>query len=208
MFRFPHRAASAAASPERTRHLLRRAALFGAGLLLLWVALQLAPKRAPTPTSVPLAETATADDGVVVRSRPASMPTLFSAGNIAVFVLLLGGAGFAFFLRHRAKEDGPAGLSLESMGQMSLAPNQQLRLVRCSNDVLLLGVTSGQITLLKAYDFIEFADANSIKSNGEVDLEGAARSHASPGSGEGSFATLLRQQPGVSFTRQKSEAPC
>ena len=200
MFRFPHRAASAAALPERTRLLLRRAGLFGAGLLLLWVALQLAPKRAPSPTPAPLAEAATADDGVVARSRPASTPTLFSAGNIAVFALLLGGAGFAFFLRRRTKEDGPAGLSLESLGQMSLAPNQQLRLVRCGNDVLLLGVTSGQITLLKSYEADAFDEANATDSKEAMSVDRPAA--------EPSFATLLRQQAGVSFTLKKSETAC
>ncbi len=203
MFRFPQPAASRAASPERTRHLLRRALLFGAALALLWVALQLAPQRAPAPGAVPITEASEVDDGVAVRSRPASStPTLFSAGNVAVLVLLLGGAGFAFFLRRRSKDGGSAAMMLQTLGQMSLAPNQQLRLVRCGDDVLLLGVTSGQITLLKAYDSIEFAGANSIKD------EAAASSYASPGSDEVSFARLLRQQVGNSFTLQKSEAPC
>ena len=201
MFRFPQQAASRAATPDRTRHLLRRAVLFGIGLILLWVALQLAPKRAPAPEALPVAEVSDADDGVAFRSRPASpSPTLFSAGNIVAFILLAGGAGTAFFLRRRAKEGGSTGMLLQTLGQMSLAPNQQLRLVRCGDDVLLLGVTSGQITLLKRYDHIEFAGANSIKDQ----VAAAPRDSSAPD--EGSFAALLRQQVGRSLTFQKSEA--
>lgn len=203
MFRFPQQAASAAATPERTRHLLRRTLLFGAGLALLWGALQLMPQRAPTPAAVPIAEAAEADAGVAVRSRPASpAASLFSAGNIAVLVLLLGGAGFAFFLRRRSQEEGSAAMTLQTLGQMGLAPNQQLRLVRCGDDVLLLGVTSGQITLLKSYDFTEFAGANSLRG------EAASKAFASPASDEGSFATLLQQQVGRSLSFKKSEVPC
>ena len=205
MFRFPQRAASAAATPERPRPLLRRAALFAAGLVLLWVALQLAPKQTPPPAPTPLAETATADDGVVALSRPAS-PSLLSAGNIAVLVLLMGGIGVAVYLRRRSKDNGVAALSLHSMGRMDLAPSQQLRLVRCGDDVLLLGVTSGQITLLKTYDFMEFPGVNSILKDGGS--EAAERPRASVASDEASFARLLRQQVGGPFTYKKSEAPC
>ena len=91
---------------------------------------------------------------------------------------------------------------LETLGHMSLAPNQQLRLVRCGDDVLLLGVTSGQISLLKSYDSVEFAEANSIHD------EGVASSLASTASEEVSFARLLQQQVGRSLTFKKSEVPC
>ena len=204
MFRFPQQAASRTASPERTRHLLRRALLFGAGLALLWVALQLVPQRAPSPVAVPITEASEADDGVAVRSRPASS-TLFSAGNITVLVLLLGGAGAAFFLRRRSKEGGSAAMTLQTLGQMSLAPNQQLRLVRCGDDVLLLGVTSGQITLLKTYDAVAFDEAASEEPAGSLFSEPSARPAAAPASDESAFARLLRQQVGGSLTVQKSE---
>ena len=204
MFRFPQRVDSPKATPERTRHLLRRTVLFGAALVLLWVALQLAPKRVPAPTAVPVTEASEIDDGVAVRSRPAS-PTLFSSGNIAVLILLLGGVGVAFFLRRRSKEGGSAAMPLQTLGQMSLAPNQQLRLVHCGDDVLLLGVTSGQITLLKSYPYDEFEriKGRPTSSNGTTASSPPPAEAPSP-----SFARLLRQQIGGSFTLQKSEAPC
>jgi flagellar protein FliO/FliZ len=197
MFRFPQQAAARTASPARTSHLLRRALLFGAGLILLWVALQLAPKRVPAPAEMPRAKASDeADDGVAVRSR-ASTPSLFSAGNVAVFVLLAGGAGAAFYLRRRSRERGGPSLAIHSLGQMSLAPNQQLRLIRCGDDVLLLGVTAGQITLLKQYEWVAFAEA---------DVREAPE--AAPASDETAFGTLLRQQLGGSFAVLKREAPC
>ena len=198
MFRFPQRAASAAATPDRSRHLLRRALLFGAALILLWLALQLAPKRTPAPPPVPIAEVAEADAGVAVRSRPAS-PSLFSAGNIVALALLAGGIGLAFFMRRRARESGTLGMPLETLGHLSLAQNQQLRLVRCGDDVLLLGVTSGQITLLKAYEADAFAEASEAASPAQAP-------QAAQASEETSFASLLRQQVGTSLTFQKSEA--
>ena len=97
---------------------------------------------------------------------------------------------------------------LQSMDQMTLAPNQHLRLVRCGDDVLLLGVTTGQITLLKRYDFMEFAGANSIKLNGAVVAEAAASPSPSSTSGEASFASLLKQQVGRSLNVQQTQAPC
>ena len=200
MFRFPQRANSRTAAPERPPHLLRRAALFGAGLLLLWVALQLVPQRPPASVTAPVVEASMIDDGVVVRSNPAS-PQFFSAGTVAVFLLLAGGAGFALFLRRRAKEGAGAAMPLQSIGQMSLAPNQQLRLVRCGGDILLLGVTSGQITLLKAYDAVAF-------ETGVIEAEAAANPADLPAPDETSFARLLRRQLGGSFIPQKSEAPC
>ena len=89
---------------------------------------------------------------------------------------------------------------LETLGHMSLAQNQQLRLVRCGDDVLLLGVTSGQITLLKSYPHDEFGriQDSSSSSNGTT-------ASAQP-TNEASFARLLRQQAGTSLTFKKSAA--
>ena len=207
MFRLNHRAACLAAPPDRTRHLLRRALLFGGGLALLWLALQLAPTPSPADAPTPFAEIVDPADGVAVRPLPTA-PRLLSAGNFAVLVLLAGGAGLAFFLRRRSREGGGPVTPLQSMGQMTLAPNQHLRLVRCGDDVLLLGVTTGQITLLKRYDFTEFAGANSIKSNGAVVAEAAANPSTSSTSGEASFASLLKQQVGRSLNVQQTQAPC
>ena len=176
-------------------------------MALLWLILQLAPTPLPDDDPTPFAEIADAADGVAVRSRPTA-PRLFSVGNLVALVLLAGGAGLAFFLRRRSREGGGSVTPFQSMGQMTLAPNQQLRLVRCGDDVLLLGVTTGQITLLKQYDVVEFAGATSKKSNGAVVAEAAAIPSTSSISGEASFASFLKQQVGRSLNVQQTQAPC
>ena len=127
--------------------LLRRIGLFAAGLLVLFLAIQLMPSAPPN-----------AADGQEVREAEAfrsgrserSGPRLFSVGNLIAFALLAGGGAFALHLRKQT--GGPAAVThLHPVGQLQLAQGQQLRLVRCGGDVLLLGVTSGQITLLQRY---------------------------------------------------------
>lgn len=204
MFRFFHRPSSRAATPPSTRHLLRRAGFFGAALVLLWLALQLAPQRAPAPpTTPPLAEATARDDGVAVRSR-APAPGLFSAGNIVALVLLLGGVAGAVLLRRRSRENGGASIPLQSLGHMSLAPNQQLRLVRCGDDVLLLGVTAGQITLLKAYDSEAFGEPDGVAEHSDEAMRVASASVAAPDS----FASLLRQQVRGAHAVTEPPVPC
>ncbi len=122
---FPPRLRPALAAPRP----LRRALLFAGGVLLLFLALHLAPAAEPA--------------GREVR--------LFSAGNLLALALLAGGGAWALHLRKRAGGRGSAPALFEAVGQMQLAAGQQLRLVRCGGEVLLLGVTAGQITLLRRY---------------------------------------------------------
>jgi len=206
MFRLNQRAAPTA-TPSRSRQLLQRGLLFGGGLVLLWLVLQLAPTPPPAEVPPSLFERADPADGLAVRPRSA-MPGLFSTGNIVAFVLLVGGVGLAFFLHRRFSEGESPASALHSVGQMTLAPNQQLRLVRCGDEVLLLGVTTGQITLLKSYDFTEFDEANAKKSKGAVVAEAAASLSPSPASAEASFGALLRQQAGRFVNAQQTQAPC
>ena len=74
--------------------------------------------------------------------------------------------------------------------------------------LLLLGVTTGQITLLKQYDVVEFAGATSKKSKGAVVAEAAAIPSTSSLLGEASFASFLKQQVGRSLNMQQTQAPC
>ncbi len=203
MFRFPQSTVSSTANPGRTRHLLRRAVLFGTGLLLLWAALQLAPQRSSaSPTGPPIASEEP-DDGVAAYSLPSS-PRLVTGGNIAVVFLLAGGVGLAVYLRRRTREQGGMPLSLHTIGQMSLAPNQQLRLIRCGEDVLLLGVTANQITLLKEYAGEDFKPDEAFRpvsaASSGVTPE-PLRNTVSPSS----FARLLREQVGLSTPAQTAQ---
>jgi flagellar protein FliO/FliZ len=115
---------------------LHRATLFAAGLLLLWA---LVPSRPAAPPSEP----------AVAVARGVS-PSPFRPGYLLALALLGGGAVLAVRLRRQAGASGPG--ALEAVGHLGLGPNGQLRLVRCGDEVLLLGVTPQQVTLLRRYD--------------------------------------------------------
>ena len=149
---------SASTGPQRPQRLWRRVLLFSLGLVFLWVALQLMPTRTPGPP--PPAFSTESEDVAASTVQPTTpLPertSLFSTGYVAVVLLLIGGVGVAFYLRRRTQGHTIAATSLQSLGQLQFAPNQQVRLIRCGEDVLLLGVTSGQITLLKNYSHDAF----------------------------------------------------
>lgn len=160
MFRLP---ALAASSPRPLRP-WHRAALFGAGLLVLWLALQLAP---PAPTPAPTVRPAAAEGRIPARdARPAAGPAegaplvtrpergLFRAGNVIALLLLAGGGVWAVHLRRqRAAGDGPAEApTLRALDALTLAPGQSVRLVAVGDEVLLLGVAQGGVSLLCRYD--------------------------------------------------------
>ena len=110
------------------------------------------PARTPAPPVVVSSEASgavavTPAEGTTIR-KPVS---LFRPGYFVVVAILIGGVGLAVHLRRREGGDASGGLPLRTLGQMQMAPQQQLRLVSCGEDVLLLGVTTGQITLLKSW---------------------------------------------------------
>jgi len=160
--------------------LLRRIGLFAAGLLVLFLAVQLMPTA---PSALPSQEIREAESFRPVPDRGGVR--LFSAGNLIAFALLAGGGVFALHLRKQS--DGATTASpLRSVGQLHLAQGQQLRLVLCGDDVLLLGVTSGQISLLQRYPADAFDEATVPA------FEDAAEPAAIPPG----FADLLRSHLG------------
>lgn len=137
------RTALAAPSP------IHRAFLFAGGLLLLFLVVQLVPSSgADAPPAA--GESGTASGLESVRAQRDGYD-LFSVGNLLAVALLAGGGAYALHLRKRAAHTGTGPTLFEPVGQFHLGQGQQLRLVRCGGEVLLLGVTSGQITLLSTY---------------------------------------------------------
>lgn len=168
-----------AASPTAPRPPLRRAGLCAAALVLVWLALRLMP----APTSPAEASPVYSDTAGTVAVDTSSAPRAsLSPGLLAALALLAGGVGLAVFLRQRRGGGASAGAFIEPLESCTLAPGQQLRLVRCGDAVLLLGVTGSQITLLKTFA-AEDAPANEARENR---------------AGDGSFAALL-QHAGISF---------
>ncbi|GIV59795.1 MAG: hypothetical protein KatS3mg043_0884 [Rhodothermaceae bacterium] len=136
-----------------SRRSLIRAALFLAALALLWLAMQLMPAGPPDATRPPVYSDASGTVAASPERGPASRRevSVLRPGYVLVLLLLGGGLGLAYYLRRRSPGGAGSAIPLRPLGQLQLAPQQQLRLVACGDDVLLLGVTTGQITLLKTY---------------------------------------------------------
>lgn len=136
--------------PSTGQQLFKRFIALGAGLLMLWVALTVMPephkKRQPVVFSAQsdaMAETGNTDS--IGTSSTSLTPGL---GKISAVLLLAGLMGFAWY-RHKKS---PAGQykanALSSLGKIQLSPNQHVHLIHCGPDVLLVGATNNQISLL------------------------------------------------------------
>lgn len=129
---------------------------------MLWVLVEVvslsAPLNAPSTASSPTVEAEAAAASSETHDLGRADNTLFGSGYALVWVLLAAGGGLAWYLRKRNPAQQGQAAPMQSLGEMALAPNQQLKLVTVGDDVLLLGVTAGQITLLKEYDRAAFAE--------------------------------------------------
>lgn len=118
---------------------------------------------------------------------------LFTWGNLSALLVLVGGGGYALYMRRRVtSEDGST--ALQPVGQLALGQSQHLRLVACGDEVLLVGVTEETIELLKSYPRETFDESVlSAAEGGEAPPGGGA----SPSSAH--FADVLKQ-----FARRNS----
>lgn len=187
MFRLSERL-SGAAGPQR--RFVNRALLFAGGLVLLWLVVQLLPARTPPPSAPVYADesgTVASKAEPVLRRRE---PRLVTGGTVFAFVLLAGGGAFALYLRRRTGRPRAAPSFIEPVAAHTLGQGQQLRLVRCGDEVLLLGATNSQITLLKTYPAALFESA----PYGDPAVADAppAAPHVAPSP----FADVLRQYAG------------
>lgn len=186
MFRFSERLSSE--KPGESRRYLRRAGFFAGGLLLLWLALQIVPTSPPPGDTKVYAD----DSGAVASNLPlrtaSTRPGVMSWGNLGALLVLGGGGAVAYYLHRRSKGGTKSPSPIRSLGELAIGQNQQLRLVRCGEEILLLGVTTGQINLLRSYEAGEFAD---------VEAEYAVQHDSGDTSFKNSpFADVLRQHAG------------
>lgn len=170
---------------------LKRALIFGALLMGITIA-------APFVLSSPdIPETKTAGSPTITGSEQAPVdrtpapadpsPVDFgSPGVILAFVLLAGGLGLAVYLR---SHDGSAGASnglFVPVAEQSIGPEQKLQLIRCTDELLLLAVSSEKIELLKSYPVDAFESS--------PERPEASDSFTSDGmSGSGAFASVLKR---------------
>jgi flagellar biogenesis protein FliO len=152
--------------------MLKRAGFFAAGLVLLWLAVELMPTPS---TSAPVVQES--DEGVLAYGQ-ASSTTPIRPGMVFAVLILVGGGIFAVVLRKRSTDGGTSG-PLETLADMPITPDQRLRLIRCGDDVMLLGITAGGVNVLEKYR----ADAFDASGDGAPGLSPA-------------FADLLREAAG------------
>ncbi len=169
-------------------------ALYALGALVaLWVLVQAA-------ALVPSAEGAESADGATPEAPASSSVSsdagidLFTWGNLSALLVLVGGGGYALYVRRRVSS-GEASAALRPIGQLALGQSQHLRLVACGDEVLLVGATEETIELLKTYPREAFDESV---------LDAAEGGTAPPGGGgpppqSAHFADVLKQ-----FARQHS----
>lgn len=126
--------------------MLRRLLLLSSGLFLLWLALQWGSMP---PTPLPPAPISAADSTLTLHVRPEPALSFVNFRYGMVLLVLVAGTVLAFYLRRRTRSFAASSL-LQPLGQLSLGPGQQIRLVACGDELLILGITPHQITLLKS----------------------------------------------------------
>lgn len=128
--------------------------LIGAGFVGLWLLLQFVPASTPPPVVSDEAGTIAATPSVA----DAEAFSLLTPGRIAVILLLIAGGAWAIYLNRRSPSTAPDA-PMHSLGRLALSQNQHLRLIRCNDEVLLLGVGADEVTLLKSYPREDFPAA-------------------------------------------------
>lgn len=144
-----------AGSPPR--RLVRHALYLGGALILLWVMVQVTALVPSASASGQDAETDGHEVTVSSSSTSSSGVDVFTWGNATAMLLLLGGGGYAYYL-NRPGPTTTGDAVFRPLGQFALGQSQQLRLVACGDEVLLLGVTDNDVTLLKTYSDEAFDD--------------------------------------------------
>ncbi len=161
--------------PSRRRLLTRLAFLVGA-LVVLMLGSWWMRRESPAP---PPALYSDASGTVAARPRARAEGGPSAVGSVAALLLLGGGGAYALHVRRKAGAPG-GGAAIEALGQLNLSPTQQLRLVACGGDVLLLGVAAGQITLLKSFPREAFAPETALPAAVKHDPAAAKAPAAAP----------------------------
>jgi len=153
-------------------------------LFALWLIVWLLPGSAPPPVSSDGAGT------VATQSQTTgSEISLITPGRILVVLLLAGGIGYALYLRQQSTPSSATTAPMRSLGHLPITQDQQLKLVCCQDEVLLLGVSPNEITLLRSYPRNAFSDAATSPDAERLPAEPPG----SQGTALSGFADVLRQ---------------
>ncbi len=173
MFPFKTPSTSPVAAPSDRRQLLKRGLTLCAGLLLLWLALNIMPKPDASHDPVIFSD----DTGTVATSAsltPSSDSTpLISPGQLIAIVLLAGLLGGTLYWNKKKAAQHTPVKQLHNLGRIQLGPQQHIHLIECGDEAFLVGATQSQITLIQKLPLtsIQLAEktestAQSIKTDG------------------------------------------
>ncbi len=146
-FPYPPPGGPSAAPAPINRSVLKRIIFFAAALLLLWVAIQLKPAPGPIRDTSSL-YTHDAGTAIAEEAPAAPEPAPFRVAPLLSALVLAALLGFAYYRYRRTGAVSEAPHPIELIAQQHLGPGQELRIVRCAGQTLLLGVTSNQISLI------------------------------------------------------------
>ncbi|MEM6646487.1 MAG: flagellar biosynthetic protein FliO [Bacteroidota bacterium] len=167
------------------------------GLLVgLWLILQAMPVSPPPPaleTAVSGELGTSSEDATALpfATRPQRSNT---SGLLLTALLLTAALGGVWYVKKRKPKGGLPSGPFEVMGKHTVAPGQQVQLVRCGGEVLLLGIGGQQVTLLKSYTTDAFAEPESAPV---VASPAATPQSVRPHAARPDFSALLKQAVGV-----------
>lgn len=176
---------------------LRRALFLAAALLLLWLGTQYLSPATPPP-SVTAADAAVEGETEMPRLRSSS--SSFRPGYVLAVVLLAGGGAFALYLRKKTGAAATGKDLLQPLARIPLGPGQQLHLVSCGDDVLLLGATGSQITLLKTMPGESAETIQSTETEPEPEPSARGYRHRSVVGSQPAPATANTPVPATTFS--------
>lgn len=182
------------ASSDASRPVLHRALAVMGALVVLWVVVQ---ATALVPSTTASAHQSAAEDATsppVSAASGRSSVEIMTWGNAGAVLLLVAGGGYALYLRRRREPDATAS-ALRPMGQLSLGPSHTIRLVACGGEVLLLGVSADDVTLLKTYPKDAFDDVAAASDILQQSADAARPAHTTTAhaSMPASFSTVLHR---------------
>ena len=142
------------ADAPSTKASLKRALLLTLLLVVVLVAIALLPSPDPglNPAMPAEATAAVSTSGQQSPSltTPRASPSLFGPGYILTLVLLAAAGGGALWLKRSSGGVASTG-HLREIGRLRVGQTQQIQLVACAGEVLLIGTTPSGVNLLKSF---------------------------------------------------------
>lgn len=169
--------------------MLRYGLLLLGAMGVLWIGARVVAGGSSTLAAEPASTDSTKIASSAVSGGESSVE-VFTWGNMMVLLLLGGGGAYALYLRQQG-ENTASTAPFRPLGQLALGQSQNLRLVACGEEVLLLGVTDDEVTLLKTYPPDAFEHLESSDETANPLPTSAGRSSEAPGALPQSFANVL-----------------